>query len=591
MGLTGLIGPLGPICPVRSIGPGPFRLRRFLAAVLLLTSPMRLLAGGGPENLFLVVNSRSDASLSVANQYVALRHISPGNVLHLDWDGGAEAVDIDTFRQRILGPAIEAIAGRGLTNQIDYLIYSSDFPYRVDFAADMPPQLRKQSGLSGSLTSLTYLYQAVLARSGQYVSLTANHYMRLAETPGDTPASHGFRSWYGWGPKGELLESGGERYLLSTMLAATSGRGNTLDETTDYLRRSAAADGTLPKGTIYYTRTGDVRSTTRQPGFEAAVKALTALGVAAEIVDGSAPLRKSDVQGAMLGAADIPWGPTGSTIRPGAIIDNLTSYGGVLSAGAGQTPLTEFLRYGAAGASGTVVEPYAIPNKFPAPAIQVHYARGCSLAEAFYQSVWGPYQLLVVGDPLCRPWARIPVVEVSGVENGATVRGTLELKPSAKVAEGHTVDRFELFVEGLRVARCNAGESLKLDTTQLPDGACDLRIVALEAGPIETQGELELKVTVANSAAKLDWGPTAWEASAGGPLKIRAHADKAEWIAIFHDAQLLGRISGAEGELPLDTKSLGSGPVRLRAVAKLATTPPSYVVGRTLSVPIKPVGK
>ena len=76
----------------------------------------------------------------------------------------------------------------------------------------------------------------------------------------------------------------------------------------------------------------------------------------------------------MLGSPTVPWGSTGSKILPGAIVENFTSYGGVLTKGAGQTPLTDFLRYGAAGSSGTVIEPYAIPNKFPAPAIQVHYA-------------------------------------------------------------------------------------------------------------------------------------------------------------------------------------------------------------------------
>ena len=85
-----------------------------------------------------------------------------------------------------------------------------------------------------------------------------------------------------------------------------------------------------------------------------------------------------------------------------------------MSEGAGQTPLSEFLRYGAAGSSGTVTEPFAIAEKFPSPMIQVHYARGCTLAEAFYQSVHGPYQLLIVGDPLCRPWADIPQVSVAG---------------------------------------------------------------------------------------------------------------------------------------------------------------------------------
>ena len=69
-------------------------------------------------------------------------------------------------------------------------------------------------------------------------------------------------------------------------------------------------------------------------------------------------------------------------------------------------PLTDLIRHGAAGASGTVAEPYAIAAKFPSPFIHVHYVRGASMVEAFYQSVSGPYQLLIVGDPLCRPWSK-----------------------------------------------------------------------------------------------------------------------------------------------------------------------------------------
>ena len=110
----------------------------------------------------------------------------------------------------------------------------------------------------------------------------------------------------------------------------------------------------------------------------------------------------------MLGVADFDWKASQSTILPGAICEHFTSFGGDMHAAAGQTPLSEWLRYGAAAASGTVTEPYAIANKFPAPMMQVHYARGCTVAESFYQSVLCPYQLLIVGDPLCRPWANIP---------------------------------------------------------------------------------------------------------------------------------------------------------------------------------------
>ena len=49
------------------------------AMLFCLAPPAR--AGGGPENLFLVVNAASWASQSVANHYVELRKIPPINVL------------------------------------------------------------------------------------------------------------------------------------------------------------------------------------------------------------------------------------------------------------------------------------------------------------------------------------------------------------------------------------------------------------------------------------------------------------------------------------------------------------------------------
>ncbi len=169
-----------------------------------------------------------------------------------------------------------------------------------------------------------------------------------------------------------------------------------------YLQRSATADGTFPTGTVYFmddTRNVEIRTMTHKPGFHLAVELLRRLGVKAEIAPGVLPQNRPDVQGLMTGYADFNWPPSGSTIRPGAICDNFTSFGAVFDPNAGQTPLSVFLQYGAAGTSGTVAEPYAYQNKFPYPMVQVHYARGCSMVEAFYQAVYSPFQLLVVGDP------------------------------------------------------------------------------------------------------------------------------------------------------------------------------------------------
>ncbi len=96
-----------------------------------------------------------------------------------------------------------------------------------------------------------------------------------------------------------------------------------------------------------------------------------------------------------MGSASFAWIASGSKLVPGAIAENLTSLNGKMD-GVGQTKLTEYLAHGAAGSSGAVEEPYSLQQKFPLPFIHETYARGATLAEAFYQSVLGPYQLLIV---------------------------------------------------------------------------------------------------------------------------------------------------------------------------------------------------
>ena len=69
--------------------------------------PTALLAGGGPENVFLVVNPQSQASLAVANHYVQIRRIPACNLFFLPWDPKAEYTDVDSFRRQILMPILE----------------------------------------------------------------------------------------------------------------------------------------------------------------------------------------------------------------------------------------------------------------------------------------------------------------------------------------------------------------------------------------------------------------------------------------------------------------------------------------------------
>ena len=88
----------------------------------------------------------------------------------------------------------------------------------------------------------------------------------------------------------------------------------------------------------------DIRSKARQWGFKPAVQQLAGLGIRGEIIQGDIPKNVKDVAGVMVGIADFDWTKSGSTILPGAICEHLTSYGGIMNAGAGQTPLSAFIR-------------------------------------------------------------------------------------------------------------------------------------------------------------------------------------------------------------------------------------------------------
>ena len=80
-------------------------------------------AGGGPENLFLVVNASSPDSVAVANAYAALRGIPPINVLMLPWQESTESISIAAFRSDLLDPILQAIDGRRLAPQIHCVVY------------------------------------------------------------------------------------------------------------------------------------------------------------------------------------------------------------------------------------------------------------------------------------------------------------------------------------------------------------------------------------------------------------------------------------------------------------------------------------
>ena len=380
--------------------------------------------------------------------------------------------------------------------------------------------------------------------------------------------SQGFRQLYPWGANGMLNHSPGqgERYFLSTVLAVTRNSGNTEAEALAQLATTTAADFTKPEGTVYYCKTRNVRTKARVPGFDVAIRNLKLMGRRGVIVGTMLPEKRQDVVGAMIGTGGFDWGTSGSRLLPGALCDNLTSYGGAVGrVGPGQTRLTEFLRYGAAGASGTVTEPYAIQQKFPHPMIHVHYARGCSLAESFYQSLYGPFQLLIVGDALCRPFASPPTVTVSGLAAGQTVSGP-QVVAFDESQSDVPVAGIEIFLDGRLVKRDNELEPWELDTEKLSDGFHELRIVPVANTLVETRGQSIIPFMVENKNQSITLTASKTEYDLGDMIELTTTTTTTGRIAVRHHLREVGMIDGEAATTKISAESIGRGPVSLRAV-------------------------
>lgn len=401
--------------------------------------------------------------------------------------------------------------------------------------------------------------------------------------------ARGFESSIAWDRAGEPAASAGSRYLLSTFLGVASGRGNSVGEVLECLRRSEASDGTSPSGTVYFVKNTDVRSTTREWAFAPAQEAIGRLGVKCEIEKGVLPSSHADVAGAVVGIAGFDWSTSRSTILPGAICEHLTSCGGMMGERDGQTPCTDFIRAGAAGTSGAVTEPYALQQKFPDAFVHARYAAGCTLAEAFYQSVRGPYQLLIIGDPLCAPWSGAGRVVISGVSKERGLRDVVTVRASVNGGPA-PVTRYELFVDG-RLFAAGAGMEksgkkdvkqaqeagpssrpgeFSLDTRLLGDGEHTISVVAEHEDAIQTRSRGEVTVRVANHDRVLKVVKKPQDVTFGEMLRVQVECEGARRMDLVHLGRVVGSVRGAAGVIEVDSTLLGIGEYVLRPVARLA---------------------
>jgi len=395
---------------------------------VLLVPAAGLFAGGSGLNVVVVVNQNSTNSVQLGNYYCEKRGVPPQNLLRItNWTGGNVEWTTSDFTNSLVNPLLSMLSSRGLTNQIDYVVLSMDFPYRV-------VQGGAQSGQNSTTAALFYGF-------------------KTDDCTGDCPegipgcnlpaaSSNAYAASEGIFRQTPPIAAGSNSWLV-TMLTSSS-----LAQAKAIIDRSMAGDGAFPTQTVWLAKTTDLARNIRYLEFDNTIfDARVAGDFSIQRTNLDSPYGLTNLLGYQTGLAG--FNILLNALVPGAIADSLTSYAGALYENTGQTTLLAFMNAGACGSYGTVTEPCAYLQKFPSPQDYFYQYRGFSLAECYYMSLANPYQGLIVGEPLAAPFARPPGgawvnLPASSVLSGIT---NLTLQCIASTSN-RPIQQVDLFLDG-----------------------------------------------------------------------------------------------------------------------------------------------
>jgi uncharacterized protein (TIGR03790 family) len=402
------------------------RWRRLVSFLLFCAIADRLWAGGSGLNVVVVVNQNSTNSVQLGNYYCEKRQVPPQNVLRTSWTGGNVSWQTSDFQSVVLNPLLAMLTARQLRTQIDYVLLSMDFPYRVENGGALGV-----SGTNSTTSALFYGFKAdyppqIIPGSCSLPDASSNAY---------AGSECIFRS---------VAPGSSRTNFLAVMLTSSN-----LDEAELVIDEAVAGDGTFPTQTVYLAKSSDVFRNLRYELFDNAVFNTRLLGnCSVQRITADPPYSFGPILGLESGWGN-PYVFGNSTFVPGGLADILTSWSGTLFENSGQINLLMLLGYGVMGCYGTVIEPCDYLPKFPSPQNYFYQARGFSMAECYYQSVTNPYQGLLVGEPLSAPFALALAGAWAGLPPNALLGGITNLSLQINAAdEIHPVQQVDLFVDG-----------------------------------------------------------------------------------------------------------------------------------------------
>ena len=337
------------------------------------------------SRVLVVANISSPASLEISEYYRRRRGLSLAQLVKIDVST-SENVSPDEYRSYVERPLRRAIARYG--SRVDYVVLTKGIPHKIgdDDLNSTMDGLSLDAALAGMdlnfrpIENMLDEKQAEAAKNpyfGTYAPFDSREYKMRLVTRLD----------------GFTVEDC--KALVDRSLEAEGNRGTVLIDTDDTKDGPGYAD--------LQALMLSANEMLKRRGFPVTLETTPAF------VGSSTPL---------LGY--VSWGSNDSTFDyrayrslrflPGGIADTFVSTDGrtFLPDPNGQSLIADLIHQGATGAKAYVSEPYASGLTHPDILLD-HYVSGFNLAESFYAATpLAKWKDVVIGDPLCRPFGKLP---------------------------------------------------------------------------------------------------------------------------------------------------------------------------------------
>ncbi len=356
-----------------------FKIILTLLSLALLAFSLPSSAGGGPANVMVVVNGRSNESLEIGNLYRRTWQIPYQQLLTISTNS-ATSISYQGYLEEIEKPIRNFLQAQPVVGQITTIVLTRGIPVVVN---------------TDNGRSITSLLAALDLPDG------ARETDRIKNPFYKSPIAfqHQSESWQGM-------------YLVTTL------HGYNTQDISRLISQGRAGDASTPEGRFVFQNGPEIRRTDIAP----ALDLLTQRDLNAEIVAGP-PTNRAGIMGYL--SQGVYSGLTREMVksldfRPGAIVDHAQNFGAAASNFEENAPVVPlsvgwYVQAGATGVHAVVGEAGigSMPSGGGQRMLLESYTGGFSLAESYYRSL--PYlnwQNVIIGDPLCSPYAIRPSVQV-----------------------------------------------------------------------------------------------------------------------------------------------------------------------------------